>query len=343
MDIKKTPLTDAHRALGAKMGPFAGYDMPIQYEGILAEHKAVRTKCGIFDVSHMGHCLTSDPGISRILSRPLDKISLGKSCYMLIMNPDGGIIDDCIAYRMKDDLWHIVLNASRKEIDVAALGNVTPRFELAMIALQGPEAISLAGELCPRRGFATNVNVLGVDVTLVARTGYTGEDGYEFVLPAESAGLLWKKLMDNGAAPCGLGVRDLLRIEAGLPLYGMDISEETDPYETGLAFAVDLDRPEGSFLAREALLRRKDGPRRRAGLKLPKGAVPRHDYPVADASGRTVGKVTSGTFSPLLDCGIALALVEKSSRPNAVRIRGTDCIAEEVALPFYRSPGRKKA
>ncbi len=341
MTLLATPLTADHRARGAKMAAFAGYDMPIQFAGILAEHAAVRRECGVFDVSHMGHCRTANPAVSRVLSRPLSRMPVGKGTYGLILNDRGGIIDDCISYRLSETEWHIILNASRKEVDVATLngaggGPVTPLPDLAMIALQGPKALALAGELCPRRGFARDGQVLGVPVTLACRTGYTGEDGFEFVLPSAHALELWTKLIAAGAAPCGLGARDLLRIEAGLPLYGMDIGEETDPWESGLAFAVDLeDRPE--LAAREVLAARRDqGTHRRAGLRAPKGAVPRHGYPVLDAAGRVIGEVTSGTFSPLLDAGIALARVEKNATPTAVRIRSSDCAVTEVPLPFYR-------
>jgi aminomethyltransferase len=333
--VKTTPLTAAHKRLGAKMAPFAGYEMPIQYQGILAEHKAVRERAGIFDVSHMGHAHVTDRSVSRLLSRPLERAAIGKSCYALIMTPEGGIVDDCIFYGLTDGSWHIVLNASRKDVDVATLKSVMPLSRLSMIALQGPQALEIAGEICPRRGCAERANVLGIEVELTARTGYTGEDGYEFMLDASKAEALWTRLMEKGAMPCGLGARDLLRVEAGLPLYGSDIDTTTDPFETGLSFAVELDGRD-DFIAGEALRRRKDGARRRAGLTVPKGAVPRHGYAVVDADGRDIGVVTSGTYSPLLERGLALALVEKNAHPAAIRIRGADCHAEEVPLPFYR-------
>ncbi len=340
MSLMTTPLTALHRARGARIVPFAGYEMPVQYEGILAEHRAVRTRAGIFDVGHMGHCRVTSPAISRFLSRPLEKIAVGKSCYALIMNEEGGIVDDCISYRLGESLWHIVLNASRKQVDVETLRDVEPRFDLAMIACQGPDVVPVLGELCPRRGFAAEIEVLGVPVELAARTGYTGEDGFELVVRPQNAEPLWKGLLERGFAPCGLGSRDLLRIEAALPLYGQEISETIDPFEAGLGFAVDFDR--GDFVGRAALERRKVAPtRRRAGLNVKKGSVPRHDHEVVDASGRVVGVVTSGTYSPLLDQGIALALVDKESTPSAVRIRGVDCQAVEVELPFYRRQVKK--
>jgi aminomethyltransferase len=333
--VKTTPLTASHKRLGAKMAPFAGYEMPIQYAGIIAEHKAVREDAGIFDVSHMGHARITDRSVARFLSRPLERASIGKSSYALIMTPEGGIVDDCIYYGLQDGSWHIVLNASRKEVDIETLKSVTPLPNLSMIALQGPKALAIAGEICPRRGCVENATVLGVEVELTARTGYTGEDGYEFMLDASKAETLWTRLMEKGAKPCGLGARDVLRIEAGLPLYGSDIDTTTDPYETGLAFAVDFEGRE-DFIAADALRRRKDGARRRVGLTVSKGAVPRHEYPVVDATGRAIGVVTSGTYSPLLEKGLALALVEKNAHPAAIRIRGADCHAEEVPLPFYR-------
>lgn len=317
--------------------------MPIQFAGILSEHAAVRTACGVFDVSHMGHALVADTAASRILSRPLERMAEGKGTYGLILNDRGGIVDDCIAYRIGAQAWHVILNASRKEVDLAALraaspGGIQALPGLAMIALQGPSALGLVGELCPRRAFVAGVSVLGVPVRLACRTGYTGEDGYEFVVEADRALPLWSALLAAGAAPCGLGARDLLRIEAGLPLYGTDIDEETDPWESGLGFAVDLEgRTE--LLARTALVRRREeGTRRRVGLRAPKGAVPRHGHAVLDAGGRVIGEVTSGTYSPALDAVVAIARVEKAGAPAAVRIRTSDCAVQEVPLPFYRRP-----
>lgn len=337
--LKSTPFAELHRAAGAKMAPFAGYDMPVQYAGVLAEHAAVRHRIGIFDVSHMGHAIIENPAVSFHLSRPIEEIAMGKSCYLLILNAQGGIIDDCIVYRIGAHRWHIIANASRKEVDFDALEKIAPiirRPELAMIACQGPGVLPLLGELAPRRGFTPNREVLGVEVELTARTGYTGEDGYEFVLEGSLAPELWTRLIEKGAEPCGLAARDLLRIEAGLPLYGSDMDETTTPYETGLEFALHPDR---DFIAHDSLTKRVTT-RRRAGLTMPKGAVPRHGYPVLDAAGAKVGEVTSGTFSPLLDKGLALAIVAADSKPAAIEIRGRACPAEEVSLPFYR---RKKS
>lgn len=336
-----TPLTTDHRARGARMAEFAGYDMPIQFSGILAEHAAVRGACGLFDVSHMGHALLRDEAASGILSRPLGRMAVGRGTYALLLNDRGGIVDDCLVYRLDAGAWHIILNASRKAVDLAALEAVAPNGveplpELAMIALQGPTAVATVGELCPRRGFATGIDVLGVRVRIACRTGYTGEDGYEFVVDADEAVTLWTRLVEAGAVPCGLGARDLLRIEAGLPLYGSDMDEERDPWESGLAFAVDLeDRPE--LRSAESLARRRETTsHRRAGLRLPKGAVPRHGHGVLDAAGNVIGEVTSGTFSPLFDAGIAIARIARDAVPAAVRIRSSDCAASEVPLPFYR-------
>lgn len=326
-----TPLVASHKELGAKMAGFAGYEMPIQYAGVIAEHKSVRESAGMFDVSHMGHCIAEDVYISRHLSRPLEKIPVGRSQYALIMNEQGGIIDDCISYRLDDRRWHIILNASRKEIDIRTLDRVTPRPELAMIAVQGPRVVPLLGEICPRRSFAMDREILGVRVYLTARTGYTGEDGFEFVVDGSAALALWRGLLATGIAPCGLAARDLLRIEAGLPLYGSDITETTSPFETGLDFAVDLDR---DFVASKALA--TPPRRRRAGIALEKGALPRHDYAVLGSDERPIGVVTSGTFSPLLGYGIALALVERDAAPAYVEIRNKPCRAREVPLPFYR-------
>jgi len=336
--MKQTPLTDYSKRLGAKMAEFAGYDMPIQYEGILAEHKAVRESAGIFDVSHMGHARIFDPSVSRLLSRSLEKVPLGKGAYNLIMKEDGGIIDDAFVYRLGEREWHIVLNASRKEVDVEYLKNAKKLDGIAMLAVQGPKVIGMIGELAPRRGVAVDASVLGVKILLAVRTGYTGEDGFEMIVADASAEKLFERLIDAGMKPCGLGARDLLRLEAALPLYGLEISETIDPYEAGLGFAVELDRDD--FIARSALIRRKEAPtRRRVGLTVAKGPVPRHEHEVLSAEGKIVGKVTSGSFSPILGKGIALALVEKNSKPEKIKIRETICNAAEVSLPFYR---RKK-
>jgi aminomethyltransferase len=333
--LKRTPLFELHRAAGGRLVPFAGYEMPVQYAGILAECKAVREAAGIFDVSHMGQAHLRSAASFGKLSRSPAKAELGAALYTLIMRSDGGIIDDCIFYRHADSFWTVVLNASRKEIDLSVLEDAMTLPTRAMIALQGPEAVAMIGELCPRRRFVSDIEVLGARIAVACRTGYTGEDGYEFMLEAEEAPRLWKRLIDCGAAPCGLGARDLLRLEAGLPLYGHEMNETTNPWETGLGFAVDLDRDD-DFAAREALTRLKESPRRRAGLKVVKGAVPRAECPVVDVAGREIGVVTSGAYSPLLDAGIALARIERSAVPAAVRIRGTDCLAEEVPLPFHR-------
>ena len=333
--LKRTPLFDLHRAAGGRLVPFAGYEMPVQYAGILAERQAVREAAGIFDVSHMGQAHLHSTSSFRKLSRSPEKAEIGAALYALIMRPDGGIVDDCIFYRHDDRFWTVVLNASRQEIDLEILSDATPLPTRAMIALQGPKAVAMIGEICPRRRFVADLEVLGVRIAVACRTGYTGEDGYEFMLEAEEAPRLWRKLIELGAAPCGLGARDLLRLEAGLPLYGHEMDETTNPWETGLGFAVDLER-EDDFEARSALTQLKDSPRRRAGLKVVKGAIPRTDCPVVDAGGREIGIVTSGAFSPILDSGIALARIERSAAPAAVRIRGTDCHAEEVPLPFYR-------
>lgn len=332
--MKKTPLYNLHRRLNAKMADFAGYEMPIQYEGIFAEHKAVREKCGVFDVSHMGHAAIRKPEISRLLSRSLLNIKIGKGAYTLILKENGGIIDDTFIYRFSENYWHIVLNASRKEVDVDYLSDVEPIPELAMLAVQGPEVISMLGELCQKRSIAENIEVLGIKIIFAARTGYTGEDGYELILPVESAETFMERLIDEGVKPCGLGARDLLRLEAALPLYGHEITEEINPYEAGLGFAVELDR---DFIARKALVELQNNlKRKRTGLLTPKGPVPRQNFDVLNDEEKSIGIVTSGSFSPLLDKGIALALIDINSKPASIKIRNSKISVEETDLPFYR-------
>lgn len=335
--MKETPLTEIHRNSGARLVEFAGYLMPIQYEGIVKEHLAVRQAAGIFDVSHMGHFRISDATVSRFLSRPLQSIPVGESTYALIMNEGGGIEDDCIVYRIAEDDWHMVVNAARKEHDARYLKKIEVMSELAMIALQGPDALRIAGEICDRKTFARDVTVLGVPVKLTARTGYTGEDGYEFILAPDNARKLWNKLTDAGVTPCGLGARDSLRIEAGLPLYGTDMDEETFPSEAGLSFAVDKEHTE--LIANKAL-EKKQPVHKRAGLLLEKGPVPRTGCPVLDEAGNEIGIVTSGTFSPVLETGVAIARIRRDeAEPASVKIRNNACSCEVVKLPFYR---RKK-
>lgn len=365
--LRRTPLYEVHLALGARMVPFAGWEMPLEYGSILAEHRAVRERAGLFDVSHMGEVAVEGPGarglLQRLLSNDVARLPPGRALYTLMCREDGGTVDDLIVLCRGDERFLLVVNAANREKDVrwiagwaegasgAAVRDVSDRW--ALLALQGPAAEAVlagaagaAGEALSRLrpfGLLEDFPVDGVRC-LVSRTGYTGEDGFELFCRPEEAAAAWERLLAAGRPlglqPAGLGARDTLRLEAALPLYGHELSEEINPYEARLDRFVRLDK--GDFVGREALARvRAQGPRRLlAGLVVRgRGGVPRAGYAVL-AGGRRVGEVTSGSFSPTLGRGIALALVEPAQatpgRPLGVEGRDRLLAAETVALPFYR-------
>lgn len=350
-----TPLHDAHRQLGARMVDFGGWDMPIHYGSQIDEHHAVRREAGLFDVSHMTvvdlrgertaeflrHLLAND--IAR-LKKP------GKALYTCMLNEGGGVIDDLIVYRRNAGDYRLVVNAATRVKDLAWITRqaesyavqVEERPELAMIAVQGPKARSLAA-VALGASAAEQANALArfaaveVGDLFIARTGYTGEDGYEIVLPAAAAPALWQRLLDVGAHPCGLGARDTLRLEAGMNLYGQDMDESTSPLESGLAWTVVMDG-ERDFIGRAALQAQLDAgvPRQLIALVLDERGVLRQGQRVLTDHGD--GVVTSGTFSPTLGKAIALARVPAGS-PGQVRvdIRGREVPARLVQAPFVRN------
>ncbi|MCI0438416.1 MAG: glycine cleavage system aminomethyltransferase GcvT [Chloroflexi bacterium] len=355
--LKRTPLFDTHVSLGGRMVPFAGWEMPIQYASILDEAKSVRSKAGLFDVSHMGRVEIEGPGaaefLNRILSVDVLGLRMGRARYNVICNEQGGIIDDCIVYRRGNDKFLLIPNASNTPpvLDWLArwspgkgrvkIENVTSR--LAMIAHQGPQALAMlqrltSVSLSEVRPFASlDARVEGVDA-LIARTGYTGEDGFEIILPSEAVPNLWKRLMDLGAAACGLGARDVLRLEAGLLLHGNDMDTTINPYEAGLERFVDPDRP--GYVAGEALRRvRDEGPSRKlVGFNMVGRGIPRHGYAIRDGS-KEIGFVSSGGHSPTLDRSIGLGYVPTSYAKAGARfqvdIRGRLVEAEVTSIPFY--------
>ena len=326
-DLNHSPLDAVHRALGAKMGAFAGWDMPIEYQGTLSEHRAVRESVGVFDLSHLGKVEVTGDGagaaLQHALSNDLDRLTEpGAAQYTLCLTDDGTITDDLIVYREADGFllvpnaanWPKVADAVR---DSAPAGTtVTPRPDVAVIAVQGPRAPEVVAGLFPEAAELGYMHALatvyGGQPARVCRTGYTGERGFELLVPGEVAAKLWEELFDRGApfgiVPVGLGARDTLRLEMGYALHGNDISTDTDPFEARLGWAVALDK--GDFRGRDALLRRKQaGPRRLlVGLDATDRLIPRHGMAVHDRD-RRVGEVTSGTFSPTLRHGIALAYV----------------------------------
>lgn len=359
--LKKTPLYDVHVALGGKMVPFAGFHMPVQYPaGITAEHQAVRTRAGLFDVSHMGEFFLRGPRaldlIQKLTVNDASRLAVGQVQYSAMCLPEGGIIDDLLVYR-GTDYWMLVVNASNKDKDLAWVLRHAGQFDVtvedrsddtALLALQGPEAAAILQPLTKTPleelgyyRFGEGV-VAGVEA-IISRTGYTGEDGFELYVSPESAEPLWQALMeagrDRGLMPAGLGCRDSLRLEMGYALYGNDLDEEHTPLESGLAWITKLQK--GDFIGREALLRQKEeGIRRRlVGFRLTERGFPRHGYPVV-ADGAEVGVVTSGVVSPTLGEGIGMAWVPASlaeeDTPLGIRIRDKVVAARVTKPPFYR-------
>ena len=356
----RTPLYDRHVALGAHMVEFGGYDMPLQYSSIREEHVAVRTRAGLFDLSHMGEVRISGDGaetaVQHLITNDLGRVAAGGAVYSVMCNEHGGIVDDVVVYRDANSCM-VVVNAACRQKDVAwMLSQVADRAdvedqsdECALLAVQGPRALEILStltdvDLAAVRPFhATFGDVAGIGARL-SRTGYTGEDGFELYVLADVAPALWDALLEagggHGMVPCGLGARDTLRLEAGLRLYGQDMDEGTDPYSCGLGWTVKLDK--GEFVGGDALraIDPKNPPRRFIGLSLPGRTIARHSQPVL-VDDRVVGEVTSGTFSFTLGHGVATASVAPNVTPSTplfVDIRGTIVAAEQVPLPFYRRP-----
>ena len=368
-DLRRTPLDAVHRALGARMVAFAGFDMPVRYTSELEEHRAVRNGVGVFDLSHMGEVALSGTEALAFARYALvsDPATLepGQAQYSMVCAPDGGIIDDLIVYRT-DPGYLVVCNASNREAVVAHLhelaagGDHDVRIEdqsddTALIAPQGPRSAELVGSLTDlaldglRTYRSMRGRVAGIEC-LVARTGYTGEDGFELFCDAGDAVALWSAIMTAGEPmaiqPAGLASRDTLRLEAGMPLYGNELGLDVNPYEANLGRVVKLEK--GDFVGRDALAAVESaGPARRlVGLVMTDEGIARHGYPVmdlsADARSEPVGAITSGSVSPTLGTRIAMAFVPAASaavgRAWEVMIRDRRCRAEQVQLPFYRRP-----
>ena len=357
-DLKRTPLHAAHVQSGAKMVPFGGWHMPVQYEGILAEHEAVRTAVGIFDVSHMGEADFAGPAaleaVSRLVTNDVAKLDVGRALYTVVCLEDGGIVDDCIVYRLDDTHYRIVINASNIDKDLAHFKEHTAGMDveltdrsrqLGLIAVQGPKAVGLCNELTG--GALADVTSFGLaQATLAghqitaARTGYTGEDGFELFVDAADTEAVWSALREAGAKPIGLGARDTLRLEARLSLYGNDIDETTNPYEAGLGWVVKLDKAH-PFLGQDALRKIKaDGiDRKLVGFKVTSRGIVRPGAEVVDGD-TVVGKVTSGGVAPTVGGAIGLAYVPKPmaspDAPLEIKQRGRAVSATQVKGPFYK-------
>ncbi len=343
--LLRTPLYDRHVALGAKLVPFAGWEMPVQYAGVIEEHRAVRTDAGAFDVSHMGELEVEGPRardlLQSALSNDVDRIQIGEAQYTLLTNSDGGIVDDLIVYRLDEFRFLLVVNASNREIDFECLkSREIPGSdvrdvsdEYALIAVQGPRAIERLGLPQAKAFTFAEATIDGIDV-MVNRTGYTGEDGCELMCMAEDAGALWDAVLARGVVPCGLGARDTLRLEVCYPLHGNDIGPDTDAISAGLGWACALDKEfEGVDVLRRV---KEEGPARRlVAFVMDEKAIPRHGMPIEGG-----GEVTSGTHSPMLDGGIGMAYVPvaqaKAGTELTIDVRGKPRAAHVVKKPIYK-------
>ena len=356
----RTPLYDAHLRAGARMVDFAGWEMPVQYAGVIAEHLAVRGAAGIFDVSHMGQLLFTGPdavaAVNRLITNDLQAVGDGRAQYTCICNDAGRILDDAISYRLGPGEVLMVVNASNRE-KIAA--HVATRIEgeaavqdvsadWALVALQGPSAPEIAARVLPWVAGMRPFRVRQSDGMIAATTGYTGEPGFELFVPPDRADALWTALLDAGQAdglvPAGLGARDTLRLEMAYSLYGNDIDETTHPLEAGLGWVTRLDKP-GGFVGRDALaaIEREGMGRRLVGLEVVGRGIARHGYRVLDAAGsRPVGQVTSGTQSPSTGKAIALAYVDVPHHTRGtslqIEVRGRGVEARVTRTPFYRKP-----
>jgi aminomethyltransferase len=362
-DLRRTPLHERHRQLGARLVPFAGYEMPVQYTSIIEEHRTVRGAVGVFDLSHMGeievageeaiaflrYALVSDPGT----------LEIGQAQYSMACQDDGGIIDDLIVYRRQDGRLWVVCNASNRDAVVTHLRGLLAKGdfgatiddrsdEVALVAPQGPRAAELLAELtdidlAAIGNYRSSTGTVAGIECMVARTGYTGEDGFELFCDARQGPELWDAVLAAGERigirPCGLGARDTLRLEAGMPLYGNELSRETNPFEVNLGRVVKLEK--GEFVGRAALQAvQVAGPvRKLIGLQMIENAIPRAGYEVR-RDGDALGRVTSGTLSPTLGTKIAMALVPAEDAAVGteleVVVRDRPFRAEQVKLPFYR-------
>ena len=359
--MKSTALTEIHKALGAKMVPFAGYNMPVQYEGVIAEHETVRNGVGVFDVSHMGEFLASgDKAIDllqKVCSNDISKIEVGGAQYNCLPNGDGGIVDDLIVYRIREKEYLLVVNASNIEKDWewinkhntfdVQLRNISDNYSL--LAIQGPNAIEAMQSLTETDLSAIRfynfvvAPFAGIEHVIISATGYTGSGGFEIYCANEHAEQLWNKVFEAGESfgikPIGLAARDTLRLEMGYCLYGNDINDTTSPIEAGLGWITKFTK---NFTNSENLKKEKEnGPQRKLiGFELDERGIPRHDYDIVDESGVKIGVVTSGTMSPSLGKGIGLGYVPvEFSKPGSkifIQVRKNAIPATVVKLPFYK-------
>ncbi len=361
--MKNTALSQTHEKLGAKMVPFAGYNMPVSYEGVNAEHETVRNGVGVFDVSHMGEFLIEGPNaldlIQKVTSNDASKLTVGKAQYSCLPNETGGIVDDLIVYRVKEETYLLVVNASNIEKDWnhivkynkeynAEMKDLSEKYSL--LAIQGPKAVeamqSITSVDLEQIKFYNFVvaDFAGIDHVIISATGYTGSGGFEIYCKNTEVKQVWDKVFEAGAKygikPIGLAARDTLRLEMGYCLYGNDITDETSPFEAGLGWITKFTK---DFVNSEALAREKEhGPKQKlVAFELDDRGIPRQGYDIVDGQGKTIGKVTSGTMSPSLGKGIGLGYVpniftEIGSKIN-IQIRKNAIPATVVKLPFYKA------
>lgn len=357
--MKKTALYDKHVSLGAKIVPFAGFEMPVQYSGVTEEHFAVREKAGLFDVSHMGQFFIEGAGAKDLLqyvtTNNVDVLENGKAQYSCLPNENGGIVDDLIVYKMDDEKYFVVVNASNIDKDWSHISKyntfgavmTNASDDMSLLAVQGPKATEILQKLTetnlseiPYYNFTVG-SVAGVNDVIISNTGYTGSGGFEIYFKNESAEKLWDAILEAGSEegiiPCGLAARDTLRLEKGFCLYGNDIDDTTSPIEAGLGWITKFDK---DFISKETFAKQKEEGinRKLVGFELTDKGVPRHDYPVVDAEGNVIGKVTSGTQSPMKKVGLGIAYVDKPyfkiGSEIFIQVRNKNIPAKVVKMPF---------
>lgn len=357
-ELKKTPIFPLYEKYGAKTIDFGGWDLPVQFQGIKAEHEAVRTNAGLFDVSHMGEVTVKGAGsldfLQKMLSNDISKLKPGKAQYNIMCYETGGVVDDLVVYMIAENDYLLVVNAANTDKDYEwlaehATDNVNVQnvsLEYGQLALQGPNAEAVLAKLTDADlgalgffGFVDNVEVAGVRA-LVSRSGYTGEDGFEIYTKAEDAPAVWEAILKEDVLPIGLGARDTLRFEANLALYGQELSKDISPLEAGVGFAVKLQK-EADFLGKKALIAQKEAglTRKSVGIELIDRGIPRHDYKVF-AGDKEIGIVTSGTQSPTLGKNLGLALIDIDYTALdslvEVEVRNKKLQAKVVPTPFYK-------
>ena len=362
--LKRTPLYEAHKKLGGKIVPFAGWELPVQYSGLINEHQAVRSKAGLFDVSHMGEIFVTGPEAEKALDwmtcNDVKKLVDGKAHYSAIINERGGIVDDIIIYRYSQTRYLVCVNASNSDKDFAWFtkhNKFNAKFEnksadFGQIAIQGPKAIEIAEKLCPGQGLSAvkyfhfkEVQALGTTL-IAAHTGYTGEDGFEFFIPKDKTTDVWQALLELGAPygliPCGLGARDTLRLEARYPLHGHELGDEISAIESGLGWVTKLAK--GDFIGREVLKKHVEqgAPRTLVGFYVSDAGIVRENEKIFSADGKEIGRSTSGTKTPTVNRALGLALIDSKFASEGTQIfaevRGRKLACVVTQKPFYQRP-----